>query len=138
PWVNRIKVSNPEGVASCSPGLPSAATLGKSKQGFQPRRGCVVQPQGCRPRLPWVNRNKVSNPEGVASCSPRVAVRGYPGKIETRFPTLKGLRRAAQGCRPRLPWVNRNKVSNPEGVASCSPGLPSAATLGKSKQGFQP
>src|SRR5262249_40215811 len=112
PWVNGDKISNPEGVASSSPGLPSAATLGKWRQDFQPRRGCVVQP--------------------------RVAVRGYPGKMETRFPTPKGLRRPAQGCRPRLPWENGDKISNPEGVASSSPGLPSAATLGKWRQDFQP
>src|SRR5262249_59134220 len=58
--------------------------------------------------------------------------------METRFPTLKGLRRAAQGCRLGLPWENGDKISNPEGVASSSPGLPSAATLGKWRQDFQP
>src|SRR5262249_38291240 len=49
-----------------------------------------------------------------------------------------GLRRPAQGCRPRLPWVSPQRVPNPEGVASSSPALPSAATLGKAAKGPQP
>src|SRR5262249_20943636 len=49
-----------------------------------------------------------------------------------------GLRRPAQGCRPRLPWVSPQRVPNPEGVASSSPALPNAATLGKAAKGPQP
>src|SRR5262249_7327076 len=96
PWENGDKISNPEGVASSSPGLPSAATLGKWRQDFQPRRGCGVQP--------------------------RIAVCGSAGKMDTRCLASKGLRRPAQGCRPRLPWENGDKISSPEVVASSSPG----------------
>src|SRR5262249_49910368 len=81
----------PKGVASHSPGLPSAATLGQRKNRIQPRRGCVPQP--------------------------RVAVRGYPGTTQESNPTPKGLRPTAQRCRPRLPWDNARIESNAEGVA---------------------
>src|SRR5262249_43171248 len=214
PWDNARIESNPEGVASRSPGLPSAASLGQRKNRIQPRRGCVPQPRvavrgypgttqesnptpkglrptaqgccprlpwdnariesnpegvashsprGCRPRLPWDNARIESNPEGVASHSPglpsaatlgqrknriqprrgcvpqpRVAVRGYPGTTQESNPTPKGLRPTAQGCSPRLPWDNARIESNPEGVASRSPGLQSAATLGQRKNRIQP
>src|SRR5262249_8617423 len=58
--------------------------------------------------------------------------------LDIAHSTPKGLRRPAQGCRPRLPWGQAVSVSNPEGVASSSPGLPSAATLGPGGFGFQP
>src|SRR5262249_36528687 len=61
--------------------------------------------QGCRLRLPWVRRFMFLQPRRGCIVQPRVAVCGYPG--------YDGL------C-----------SSNPEGVASSSPGLPSAATLG--------
>src|SRR5262249_32120028 len=112
PWDNARLSPNPEGVASHSPGLPSAATLGQRKNRIQPRRGCVPQP--------------------------RVAVRGYPGTTQESNPTPKGLRPAAQGCRPRLPWDNARIKPNPEGVASRSPGLLSAATLRQRKNPIQP
>jgi hypothetical protein len=53
--INAVGGSNRNAVASSSPGLPSAATLGNvGSESPQPQRGCVLQP--------------------------RVAVRGYPGK----------------------------------------------------------
>jgi hypothetical protein len=53
--INAVGGSNRNAVASSSPGLPSAATLGYvGSESLQPQRGCVIQP--------------------------RVAVRGYPGK----------------------------------------------------------
>src|SRR4030095_12094847 len=49
--------------------------------------------------------------------------------------TAKRLRPPAQGCRPRLPWeTGANVTCNRNAVASSSPGLPSAATLGKARQ----
>src|SRR5262249_34492322 len=130
--------ANPEGVASHSPGLPSAATLGQRKNRIQPRKGLRPTAQGCRPRLPWDNARIESNPERGCVPQPRVAVRGYPGTTQESNPTPKGLRPTAQGCRPRLPWDNARIESNPEGVASHSPGLPSAATLGQRKNRIQP
>src|SRR5262249_45200447 len=106
-------MAKPEGVASHSPGLPSAATLGQRKNRIQPRKGLRPTAQGCRPRLPWDNARIESNPERGCVPQPRVAVRGYPGTTQESNPT-------------------------PKGVASHSPGLPSAATLGQRKNRIQP
>jgi hypothetical protein len=41
--------------------------------------------------------------------------------------TPKGLRIEAQGCCTQLPWENRNKWPNPNGVVAKAPGLQPAS-----------
>src|SRR5262249_24378787 len=116
PWDNARIESNPEGVASHSPGLPSAATLGQRKNRIQPRGGCVPQPRVAVRGYPGTTQESNPTPKGVASHSPglpsaatlgqrknriqprwgcvpqpRVAVRGYPGTTQESNPTPLGL-----------------------------------------------
>src|SRR5215813_5403329 len=122
----------------------------------RPAQGCVVQPRVAVCGYPGYDGLCSSNPNGVASvfrCRilvvriddatpsglrsigvivPRVAVCGYP-RVR-RFMFLQSQR----GCvvQPRVtvcgyPGYDGLCSSNPEGVASSSPGLPSAATLGR-------
>src|SRR5262249_3370875 len=137
-WDSGRIESNAEGVASRSPGLPSAATLGQRKNRIQPRRGCVPQPRVAVRGYPGTTQESNPTPKGLRPTAQGVAVRGYPGTTQESNPTPKGLRPTAQGCRPRLPWDNARIESNPEGDASHSPGLPSAATLGQGKNRIQP
>src|SRR5262249_31263151 len=137
-WDSGRIESNAEGVASRSPGLPSAATLGQRKNRIQPRRGCVPQPRVAVRGYPGTTQESNPTPKGLRPTAQGVAVRGYPGTTQESNPTPKGLRPTAQGCRPRLPWDNARIESNPEGVASRSPGLLSAATLRQRKNPIQP
>src|SRR5262249_11561028 len=108
-------LANPEGVASPSPGLPSASTLGGTTPYISPTPKGLRRPaQGCRPALPGVGRQIFRQPRRGCVARPRVAVRGYPwGTTPNISPTPKGLRRPAQGCRPRLPWVGRQISRQP-------------------------
>src|SRR5262249_30660779 len=111
---------NPEGVASSSPGLPSAATLGQARKRVPTPKGLRRPAQGCRPRLPWVSPKGFPTPKGLRrpaqGCRPRL-----PWVSPKGFPTPKGLRRPARGCRPRLPWVSPKGFPTPRGCLWLKP-----------------
>ncbi|HMG36119.1 MAG TPA: hypothetical protein VKM94_19440, partial [Blastocatellia bacterium] len=65
---------------------------------------------------------------------PRVAVRGYPGSSPQKGPNPEGVASSSPGLPSAATLGKPKRVPNPEGVASSSPGLPSAATLGKPKR----
>src|SRR5262249_25933885 len=159
PGVKMIKAVQPRSGCVVEPRVAVRGYPGvKMIKAVQPRRGCVVEPRVGRPRLPWGQDDQSRpTPKGLRrraqGCRPRLPW----GQDDQSRPTPKGLRRPAQGCRPRLPWVKLVKsleprrgcvvqprvavrgypgsswsnLWNPEGVASSSPGLPSAATLGQ-------
>src|SRR4029453_330960 len=122
----------------------------------QPQRGCVPKPRVAVLRYPGIGGVEFTNPNGVASQSPGLRYSATLGMAAPSSPTPTGLRPKAQGCgtplpckwRPpvhqpqrgcvpkprvavlRYPWNGGPELTNPEGVASQSPGLRYSATLG--------
>src|SRR5262249_37622601 len=115
------EVDNPEGVASSSPGLPSAATLGQIGQFPATLKG--LRPKS---RIAWPSATPsgLGKPTALYPGEPRTATLGW-----TTQP-LQGwgsLRRFTQGSRRRQPWAGRR---NPFGVGETYGALPRIAADG--------